>query len=39
MADLGVEDIRGLIHREVGALVAWVGLDSTVAYEMVTEGE
>lgn len=34
---LGVVDIRGLIHREVGTLVAWVSRDGVVTYELVTE--
>lgn len=34
---LGIEDIRGRIHRQVGSLVAWVLRDGTVAYELVSE--
>jgi len=36
-ASLGVEDIRGRIHYQRGALVAWVPLYGPVAYEMVEE--
>ena len=36
-ASLGIEDIRGRIHRQIGELVAWVPLDGPVAYELVEE--
>lgn len=35
--EIGLEDIRGRIHRQVGSLVAWVRRDGTVVYELVTE--
>ena len=38
-ASIGVEDIRGRIHRQIGQLVAWVPLDGPVTYELVTEGD